>query len=104
MLFGVLVEHRHHLLSDAVGNFVLLPLEFVVGVFIVALEGLLLTIDLLQQVAACVFIELVTGGAELFLEIFDVAVERFKFAAFRVNFFRKVSKSRWPSLLLMIAA
>ena len=75
----------HHLLADAGGNFVLLRLEIVVGVFIAALKRLLLAINLLQQIAAGVFIQLVAGSAELFLQIFDFAVQRFKFVALRVE-------------------
>ena len=81
ILLGILVQNLDQLLADAVGNLVLLRLDVRVRIFVIALQQLLLGVDLLQQLATGLVVQLVALGVELLLQLVNFLVQVFQFAA-----------------------
>src|SRR5581483_1990140 len=70
----IFLDDGRHLLQDALGNFILLRLRLFTGVLHIAVQRLLLGLDLLHQVIARIVVQLVALSIELFLERFDLIV------------------------------
>ena len=80
---GVLVDHRHHPAANFLKQLLLLLVEFGRGVFTVALQRLLLDINVAHQLVLLFFASRVGTGAKLCLERLNLALAAFDFLPLR---------------------
>src|ERR1700674_3569103 len=85
ILFGILHDHRSHLLQNPARDFLLLAAELFLGILHGAIEGLLLAFDLLLQVGQRLLVELVLLGSHLLLQTFEFVVLALQFVLLGVE-------------------
>src|SRR5579864_2761912 len=74
VLLRILHNHRRHLLQDLRGNILLLAPKLFLGILHIAIEALLLGLDLFLQVAGGVLVQLVALRVELLLQRLKLVV------------------------------